>query len=50
MKALSVEQSIFEGKQDVKKLFQCVKDHAETKLSAKAVSRIFPELYQGLGH
>ena len=28
MKALSVEQRIFEGKQEVKKLFQFISDHA----------------------
>ena len=41
MKALSVEQSIFEGKEEVKKLFQFVSDHAVESMAYEMEQAIF---------
>jgi len=46
MKALSVEQSIFEGKQEVKKLFQFVKDHATESTAYEMEEAIFARVMQ----
>jgi len=46
MKALSVEQSILEGKQEVKKLFQFVKDHAAESTAYEMEQAIFVRLMQ----
>jgi hypothetical protein len=46
MKALSVEQSIFEGKQEVKKLFQFVSDHATESTAYEVEQAIFVRVMQ----
>ncbi len=46
MKALSVEQSIFEGKQEVKKLFQFVNDHAAESTAYEMEEAIFVRVMQ----
>ena len=46
MKALSVEQSIFEGKQEVKKLFQFVTEHATESRAYEMEQAIFVRVMQ----
>jgi hypothetical protein len=46
MKALSVEQSIFEGNQEVKKLFQFVSDHAAESTAYEMEQAIFVRVMQ----
>ncbi len=46
MKALSVEHSIFEGKQEVKKLFQFVNDHAAESTAYEMEEAIFVRVMQ----